>query len=74
MHPWSFTAEDYHRRFRVHRRWFAVDANPLQLGFADGSHELSLPLPRPTPIYLAELLALYLAMAVPPPRALTLYG
>ena len=60
-HQWEFTADDYHARFRVHQNWIASDATPFQIGLADSSGVLSIPLPGPVPIYLAELIGLMIA-------------
>ncbi|KAF0301937.1 Protein P [Amphibalanus amphitrite] len=66
-HDWSFDAEDYHNWFRAHQQAVAVDATPYQLGFADASAAIAVPLERPIPIYRAELLAALLAALQVPP-------
>ncbi|KAF0286650.1 Protein P [Amphibalanus amphitrite] len=66
-HVWEFRAEDYHNWFRTHPQAVAVDATPYQLGFADASAAIAVPLERPMPIYRAEFLAaLMAALRVPP--------
>ncbi|KAF0296949.1 Protein P [Amphibalanus amphitrite] len=66
-HDWSFSAEDYHNWFRSHQHAVAVDATPYQLGFADASAAIAVPLERPIPIYQAEFLAALLAALQVPP-------
>ena len=49
-----------------------TDATPLAIGLADPSCAVTLPLPRATPIYQAELAAAYLASLLAP-RNTTVY-
>ena len=64
-----FTDVDYHERFRAHPTPLFSDATPLQLGWHDGDTGLALALPRPLPIYLAELLAGLLATVIADPAS-----
>ena len=68
-HPWEFSSRDYHERFRAHPVPVFSDATPAQLGWHDGSSGLGLPLARPLPIYVAELLAALLATVLAPPAS-----
>ena len=73
LHHWEFDAIDYDTRFRKHDRWIASDATPTMIGIADESGALSVPIPGPVPIYIAELVGLILATWLAPPRS-TVYG
>ena len=68
-HPWVFSSNDYHERFRAHPTPLYSDATPTQVGWHDGQTGLALELPRPLPIYLAELLAGLLASVIARPAS-----
>ena len=72
-HHWEFDSQNYHTRFRRHNHWIASDATPHQIGLADSYGVLSVHIPGPVPIYLADLIGLMLATWLDPIEA-TIYG